>query len=312
MDTFLGMKKGKAEGMGRSNPFKSCGFYMLILLQSAVFRVISRFNFRDTINKLGKLSKKHGPYFFAYAGCIEFLEDAVFPAVLHSVGKLQITPTVLAFHCEPIVYPVCFAINIQRTKKARTRKLFLAWNFSSVLALIIGKEGKTMERGFRHDQKVAVLVDSSNIYKLAEKKGKRVNYECLLEHINDRQIIRAIAYQAKSDDKKEAGFFKAIENLSFEVKTKPLKTLYNGKKRGNMDVEITIDAVCLADKVDVVVIVSADGDYVPLVNYLRSRGVKVEAMAFKSNISRDLLEAVDDFIPIKDEMLMSARPKFFD
>jgi hypothetical protein len=111
MDTFHGIKKAKEDRMSRSNPLKSYGFYMLNLLQSAVFRVIFRFNFRETINGLKKLGKKHSPYFFAYAGCIELLEDAVFPSGLHSVGKLQFIPTVLAFHCEPIAHPsICFAI----------------------------------------------------------------------------------------------------------------------------------------------------------------------------------------------------------
>jgi len=75
-----------------------------------------------------------------------------------------------------------------------------------------------------------------------------------------------------------------------------------------MDVDLTVDAVCLAEKVDAVCIVSGDGDYVPLVRYLKSRGVRVEAMSFQCNASIELRKAVDTFIPITDDLLFRSEP----
>ena len=96
--------------------------------------------------------------------------------------------------------------------------------------------------------------------------------------------------------------------MGFEVRTKEVKIYPDGKRKADMDVDLTIDAVCLADKVDVICIVSMDGDYVPLVHYLKSRGVKVEAMAFERCISGDLRRAVDELHAISEEMLLASEP----
>lgn len=83
---------------------------LLTLFKSAFFRILSRFNIRKTIKEIKTLGKKHGPYFLAYAICIELLEDVAIPAALYSVGKPHLIPAALAFHCEPIAYPLYFAV----------------------------------------------------------------------------------------------------------------------------------------------------------------------------------------------------------
>jgi uncharacterized LabA/DUF88 family protein len=158
-----------------------------------------------------------------------------------------------------------------------------------------------MEKGFRHNQKVAILVDNENIV-INNEIGIEVDYRRLLEVLKDHPITRAIFYFIEKENNSftETDFIKKIKMSGFEVKTKRLKKYNDGNQKGNMDIEITIDAVCLADKVDVIVIASCNEDYVPLVNYLKSRGVKVEAMTFKSEISKDLRKAVDHYWPIEE------------
>ena len=165
-----------------------------------------------------------------------------------------------------------------------------------------------MEEVLNSNHRVAILVDSSNLFITARHKGAKVNYQCLLGRLNGRRIVRSILYHVEADAAKEECFLRKIKSFGFEVRKKKLKTYRNGDRKGDMDVDITIDAVCLADKVDVICLVSGDGDYVPLVHYLKSRGVRVEAMAFKSNTSGALRDAVDAFTPITEDMLIRPEP----
>jgi uncharacterized LabA/DUF88 family protein len=99
----------------------------------------------------------------------------------------------------------------------------------------------------------------------------------------------------------EEKFFEALEKSGFEVKTKDLQIFPDGSKKGDWDVGIAVDAIKMAGKLDVVVIVSGDGDYVSLVEYIQSTsGCRVEAIAFAESASQKLVEKVDDFINLSE------------
>jgi uncharacterized LabA/DUF88 family protein len=161
-----------------------------------------------------------------------------------------------------------------------------------------------MEKDFSKNQRVAILVDDSNIFIACLQHNAKMNYAKVLDRLNHRQIVRSIFYHVEPNPTSQVNFIKRMQSMGYEVKTKQLKVYYDGKKKADMDVDIAIDAVCLADKVDVICILSGDGDYVPLVHYLKSRGIKVEAMAFETCTSRSLREAVDEFYPITRDMLI--------
>ncbi len=151
------------------------------------------------------------------------------------------------------------------------------------------------------NQRVGVFVDVSNMYHSARHLYEaRVNFGAVLkEAVGGRQLIRAIAYVVSADIEQEKDFFKALELSGFEVKQKELQIFAGGAKKGDWDVGITIDAVTLAQRLDVVVLVSGDGDYIPLVEYLkRNTGCKVEVMAFGKSASKKLIEEVDDFVDL--------------
>lgn len=149
------------------------------------------------------------------------------------------------------------------------------------------------------DQRVAVLVDVQNLYYSARNLYKsKVNFKLLLEDaIAGRVLTRAIAYVIKTDIyRKEKDFFAALNKSGFEVKEKDLQIFPGGAKKGDWDIGITMDAIRLAKKVDSIVLVSGDGDYVPLVKYLQqSEGCLVELFAFGKTSSKALVEVVDDF-----------------
>lgn len=154
-------------------------------------------------------------------------------------------------------------------------------------------------------QRVGVFVDVSNMYHSAKNiYNSRVNFNTLLkEAIASRQLIRAIAYVISADIKEEQGFFEALRLSGFEVKQKELQVFAGGAKKGDWDVGITVDAITLGEKLDVIVLITGDGDFTPLVDYLKNTtGCKVEVMSFGKSTSAKLVEAADGFRDLDREV----------
>jgi uncharacterized LabA/DUF88 family protein len=149
------------------------------------------------------------------------------------------------------------------------------------------------------EQRVGVFVDVQNLYYSAKNIHKaKVNFKTLLKKaIKDRNLIRAIAYVIKADVKDEANFFDALKNIGYEVKAKDLQIFYGGAKKGDWDIGIAMDLIELASRLDAIVLVSGDGDFVPLVNHVKhALGCYVEVMAFGKSSSQMLVEVADNFI----------------
>jgi len=154
----------------------------------------------------------------------------------------------------------------------------------------------------RADQRVGVFVDVQNLYYSAKNLyGKKVNFgEVLKTVVGDRKLIRAIAYVVKAQNIDEMKFFEALGNQGFEVKTKELQIFWGGHKKGDWDVGISMDAIRMSPKLDSVVLVTGDGDFVPLVEYLRNHGQYVEAAAFGESASSLLKSEVDEFTDLSE------------
>lgn len=153
------------------------------------------------------------------------------------------------------------------------------------------------------EQRVGVLVDIQNLYysgKVLYKK--KVNFGAILkESVGDRKLIRAIAYGIKTMEGLEKNFFEALEKVGYEVKTKDLQIFPGGAKKGDWDVGIAMDAVKLSQSLDVIILVSGDGDYIPLVEYVQNtNGCRVEVVAFAESASAKLMEVVDGFENLSD------------
>lgn len=148
------------------------------------------------------------------------------------------------------------------------------------------------------EQRVGILVDVSNIYHSAKNLyGKKTNFkEILSTAVAGRKLIRATAYAIKTETEEETPFFEALVQQGFEVRIKDLQIFPDGSKKADWDVGLAIDAIKISEKMDVIVIVSGDGDYLPLVSYLQdNKGCLVEVMAFRKTTSSRLIEEVDDF-----------------
>ncbi len=128
----------------------------------------------------------------------------------------------------------------------------------------------------------------------------RVNFKKVLETaVGRRQLIRAFVYVIKTESGEEKAFIEALEKSGYEIKVKDLQIFPGGMKKADWDVGMAVDAVILADKVDVAVLVTGDGDFVPLVEYLRvNKGLKVEVVSFERSTSAKLKEVADVFTDI--------------
>lgn len=150
------------------------------------------------------------------------------------------------------------------------------------------------------DQRVGVFVDVANMYYSARNLyGARVNFGNILETaVGTRKLIRAIAYVIRAEAPEETKFFEALDKQGFELKMKDLQVFVGGAKKGDWDVGLAIDTISMAPKLDVVVLVTGDGDFVPLVEFLQFLGQRVEVMAFGETASVKLKEAADDFFDL--------------
>jgi uncharacterized LabA/DUF88 family protein len=117
-----------------------------------------------------------------------------------------------------------------------------------------------------------------------------------------RNLIRAIAYVIRADVKDEENFFDALKNLGYEVKEKDLQVFLGGAKKGDWDIGIAMDMIELAPKLDSVILVSGDGDFVPLLRHVKyAVGCYVEVMAFGKSSSQKLVEEADHYVDLDSD-----------
>lgn len=151
------------------------------------------------------------------------------------------------------------------------------------------------------EQRVGVFIDTQNLYHSAKNLyKKKVNFGAVLrEAVAGRKLVRAIAYLITTVQEDEKNFFEALEKLGIETKSKELQIFLGGAKKGDWDVGLAVDAIKMAPRLDAVVIISGDGDFIPLCEYLQTM-TQVEVIAFGKNTSMKLKEVADDFIDLSE------------
>jgi len=163
---------------------------------------------------------------------------------------------------------------------------------------------KTSSSSIHADQRVGIFIDVQNLYHSAKNLYRgRVNYKELIKTlVAGRQLIRAVAYVVKSETAAgEAAFFEALEKEGLELRCKDLQIYPDGTKKADWDVGMAVDAIRMAPFLDSVILVTGDGDFCPLVDYLKwGVGRLVEVAAFKRSASGKIQEAADRFINIEE------------
>jgi len=154
------------------------------------------------------------------------------------------------------------------------------------------------------DQRIGIFIDVQNVYHSAKNLYQsRVNFKELMKAlVAGRRLIRAFAYVVKSEAAfGETAFFEALRKAGIELRIKDLQIYPDGIKKADWDVGLAVDAIRMADILDVVVLVTGDGDFIPLVDYLKwGLGRQVEIAAFGRTASSRLKESADRFINFED------------
>jgi len=163
---------------------------------------------------------------------------------------------------------------------------------------------------FDSREKISLFIDGDNIYATSKKLGFDIDYRKLLKAFQKRcYLLRAYYYTALVEDQEHSSIHPLIDWLDYNgyrVITKAAKefTRANGRRKvkGNMDIELTIDAMELSDTVDHFVIFSGNGDFRSLVEALQRKGRKVSVVSTLSTqpamISDELRRQADHFIDL--------------
>ena len=152
------------------------------------------------------------------------------------------------------------------------------------------------------NQRVGIFIDTQNLYHSAKNLYKsKVNFgNVMKEALAGRILVRAVAYVIRTESEEEKGFFDALNKLGIETKIKDIRIFAGGAKKADWDLGMAIDAITMAEKLDVVVLGTGDGDFVPLIEYLHSKGCQAEVIAFGKSAAGQLREAADDFVDLCD------------
>ena len=173
---------------------------------------------------------------------------------------------------------------------------------------------------FYRDERLALFIDGSNLYAAAKSLGFDIEYKSLRKEFMGRgKLLRAFYYTALLENDEYSPIRPLVDWLhynGFTMVTKPAKefTDANGRRKvkGNMDIELTVDAMETAAHVDHIVLFSGDGDFRPLVESLQRQGVRVSCVStIRSQppmISDDLRRQVDNFIELEDLREVIGRP----
>ena len=151
------------------------------------------------------------------------------------------------------------------------------------------------------EQRVGVFIDTQNLYHSAKNLyHARCNFGNILKDaVAGRRLIRARAYAVTTETGEEKGFFEALEKIGIEMRLKDLQVFSGGAKKADWDVGLAVDAITAAPSLDTVVLITGDGDFVPLVQYLQMHnGCQVEVVSFGRSTSAKLKEATDDFLDL--------------
>ena len=161
-------------------------------------------------------------------------------------------------------------------------------------------------------QRVGVLVDVQNMFYSAKSLyNAKLNFEKLIDMaVRGRQLIRAICYTVNNPDIDQSGFNDMLKTHGYEVKAKEMRVRADGSVKADWDMGIAIDAINLSEKLDILVLVTGDGDFIDLVKHCQSRGVLVEVISFPKSTNEDLIESADVYTPITEDSIIKKKKYF--
>ncbi|MFN0149055.1 MAG: NYN domain-containing protein [Dehalococcoidia bacterium] len=157
--------------------------------------------------------------------------------------------------------------------------------------------------------RVGIFVDSANVELACDRLRTRTRIDwgkVMALLTKNRQLVRAMAYSPVHDDPNVSietqRFVEPFLDKGYKVVTKPLKRFQDGTIKANVDIELALDVVSMLDRLDVVCLVSGDGDFTKLIEYCQAQGVRVEVVSVGSATAAGLKYAADEFIDLQARM----------
>lgn len=155
-------------------------------------------------------------------------------------------------------------------------------------------------------QTIAIFADVQNIYYTCrDRYQKHFDYAAFWRQATEnRQVVAAYAYAIERGDSKQRGFQQILKDIGFQIKLKPYIQRSDGTAKGDWDVGITLDVVELAEQVDVVILLSGDGDFQMLLQRVRQRfQAQSEVYGVPTLTAQNLIDAADRYVPIENGLL---------
>jgi uncharacterized LabA/DUF88 family protein len=164
-------------------------------------------------------------------------------------------------------------------------------------------------RGRQPGQRMGLFIDVQNLFYSAKHLHQaKVNYRRLLEDLSaGRKLVRAVAYMVTKPEVDQSAFVDALTRMGYETKIKYLKIRPDGTAKGDWAMEMSLDIMSMASRLDVVTLVTGDGDYVPLVHRLKVLGCRVEVVGFPQNTATELMNAAHAFLAIDDALIFKEK-----
>ena len=161
------------------------------------------------------------------------------------------------------------------------------------------------------EARVGVFIDVQNMYYAARQLKGKLDFDALMQAaVLDRRLIQATAYVVESKETDQSYFIALLQQRAIEVRRKTVRIRADGSMKGDWDMELALDILDAAPNLDVVVLVSGDGDFTSLVKRVKRMGPRVEVLGFPRNTAKSLLEAADSFQPLDRKfMIYPERPK---
>jgi len=165
---------------------------------------------------------------------------------------------------------------------------------------------------FYETERVALLIDGANLYATSKALGFDIDYKRLLVLFRQKaHLVRALYYTALAEDQEYSSIRPLIDWLDYNgytMVTKPTKEFTDAsgrrKIKGNMDIELAVDAMRLADSLDHIVLFSGDGDFRGLVAALQQKGKRVSVISTLQTqppmVADELRRQADQFIDLAD------------
>jgi uncharacterized LabA/DUF88 family protein len=148
--------------------------------------------------------------------------------------------------------------------------------------------------------KLAIFLAVPNLIYAADQLNVKVDFGKLLDYLTEgRQLVRATAYAPITDDPQtrfeKQRFVEPVINHGYKIVTKPWKRFNDGSMKANFDIELAVDILTMSDRLDIVVLLSGDGDFRRVCELVESKGVRVEVVSFAQSTAMELRNVADQY-----------------